>query len=86
MDPVDPDVHVVGALERPGVEGPLLVLPLRREPGDGRGRQARAGAQELLKRRPEVAARQAMQIQQRQDLRDLRRLTPEPPLILTFRC
>ncbi len=58
----------------PGVEGTLLVLPLRRQPGDGRGRQARAGAQELLERRTEVAARQAMQIQQRQDLRDLRRL------------
>jgi len=74
MDPVDPDVDVVGAGQRPGVEGALLVLPLRRQPGDGRGRQARAGAEELLQRRTEVIAGQAMQIQQRQDLRDLRRL------------
>jgi hypothetical protein len=74
MDPVDPHVDVVGAGQRAGVEGPLLVLPLRRQPGDGRGRQARAGAQELLERRTEVAARQTMQIQQRQNLRDLSRL------------
>jgi len=74
VDPVDPHVDVVGVLERAGVEGPLLLLPLRGQPGDRRGRQARTGAQELLQRRPEVAAGQPVQVHQRQHLRDLRRL------------
>ena len=77
MDPVDPAVHVVGVLQRPLVERGRVVLPLRREPGDGGGGQARGRAEELLQRRHEVAGRQAVQVQQRQHLRDARGL-PRP--------
>ena len=74
MDPVDPAVHVVGVLQRPLVERGRVVLPLRREPGDGGGGQARGRAEELLQRRHEVAGRKAVQVQQRQHLRDARGL------------
>jgi hypothetical protein len=76
-DPVDPHVDVIGVLQRSGVGGALLVLPLLGETRDDRGRQARTGAEELRERWPEVAARQAVQVQQRQHLRDLRGL-PRP--------
>ncbi len=57
----------MSASDRPAERG-RLVLPLRGEPGDRRRRQARAGAQELLQRRPEVGRGQPVQIQQRQHL------------------
>ena len=66
MDPVDPQVHVVGAHERPGVERAGLVLPLAGEPGDRGRRQAGIRTKELLQRRPEIGGGQTMQIQQRQ--------------------
>ncbi len=53
---------------------PSVVSPLRRAPGDRRGRQPRGGAEKLLQRRHEVARRQPVQIQQREYLGDLRRL------------
>ena len=62
-------VDIVAAGQRPGVERPRLVLPLGRQPGDRRRGQALVGAEELLQRRPEVRAGQAVQIQQRQHLR-----------------
>ena len=74
VDPVDPQVHVVGARQDALGERLGLVLPLRGQPGDRRRRQARARAQELLQRRAEVAAGQAVQVQQRQHLGHLRRL------------
>ena len=74
MDPVDPHVHVVGPGQRTLVERGGLVLPLNRQPGDRRGRQPGTGADELLQRRPEIVAGQAVQVQQRQHLRDLRGL------------
>ena len=51
-----------------------LVLPLRGQPGDRRGRQPRTRTEELLQRRTEVTGRQAVQIQQRQHLGHLRGL------------
>ena len=74
MDAVDPQVDVVGAREVPGGEGAGFVLPLRGQAGDGGGRQPGAGAEELLQCRPEIAGRQAVQVQQRQHLTHLRRL------------
>ena len=57
VDAVDPQVHVVGAREVSLPEGCGLVLPLRREPGDRRGRQTGTRAQELLQSRPKVTRR-----------------------------
>jgi hypothetical protein len=71
VDAVDPQVDVVGARQVPLPEGLRLVLPLRGQPGDRRGRQSGTGAQELLQRRTEVAGRQTVQVQQRQHLTDL---------------
>jgi hypothetical protein len=74
----------VAVVQRAGQRVPVLVvarevpagqvLPLLGQPGDRGRRQSVAGAQELLQRRGEVAGGQAMQIQQRQHLRRLRRL------------
>jgi hypothetical protein len=74
VDPVDPAVDVVGVGQRPLAERLGVVLPLAGEPGDRRRRQARGRAEELLQRRAEVTAGQAVQIQQRQHLGDLRGL------------
>ena len=68
MDAVDPQVDVVDLREIPLSEGFRLVLPLRGQPGDRGRRQAGTGAEELLEGGPEVAGRQAVQVQQRQHL------------------
>jgi hypothetical protein len=62
---VHPDVHEVPVLERAVHERALLVLPLSRESGDHRRRQPGRAAEEPLERRDEVAARHAMQVQER---------------------
>src|SRR5665648_1001696 len=74
VDPVDPHVHVVAPGQGAGVERGGLVLPLRGQPRDRGGRQARTRAQELLQRGPEVRGGQPVQVQQGQHLSDLRRL------------
>ena len=74
VDAVDPQVDVVGTRQIALPEGLGLVLPLRGQPGDRRGRQSRTRAEELLQGRTEVAGRQAVQVQQRQHLGHLRRL------------
>jgi hypothetical protein len=74
VDAVGPHVHVVHSRQIAGVEGSGVVLPLHRQPGDRRGGQARVGAQEPLQRWDEILAGQAMQVQQRQHLGDLRGL------------
>lgn len=68
MDPVDPQVHVVGPGQGALAERGRLVLPVLGQPGDRRRRQAVAGAEELLERRREVARGQPVQVQQRQQL------------------
>jgi hypothetical protein len=75
VDPVDPQVDVVGPRQITLPERLGLVLPLRGEPGDRRGREPDTGAQELLQRRTEVTGGQTMQVQQRQHLGHLRGLT-----------
>jgi hypothetical protein len=74
VDPVDPQVDVVGALQRalPERRGVVCHWPVSRvtvaadRPGPG--------AEELLPRRAEVAAGQVVQVQQRQHLGNLRGL------------
>jgi hypothetical protein len=68
VDPVDPQVDVVSTRQITVLECLGLVLPLRGQSDDRRGRQSRTRTQELLQRRTEVAAGQAMQIEQRQHL------------------
>ena len=75
VDPVDPHVDVVRAGQGPVGERGGLLTPLRGQPGDRARGQARRRAAELLQRRHEVTAGQAMQVQQRQHLVDLRGLT-----------
>jgi hypothetical protein len=77
VDPVDPQVHVVGVGQGPLVERGRLVLPVLGQPGDRRGRESVADPEELGQRRGEVRGRQAVQVQQRQHLRDPRGL-PSP--------
>ncbi len=77
VDPVGPQVDVVHAGQVPGGEGALLGLPGLGQPGDHRRRQPGGRAQELAQRGHEVPGRQAMQVQQRQHLGDLRGL-PRP--------
>jgi len=72
VDPVDPAVDVVGAGQRAVVERRGLALPLGGEPGNGGGGQTRIRAEELLQRRREVRAGQAVQIEQRQNFGDTR--------------
>lgn len=71
VDPVDPDVDVVGVGQRPLVEQGRLVLPLRGEPCDRARRPASTGAEELGQRRTEVAGGQPVQIQKWQHRRHL---------------
>jgi hypothetical protein len=73
VDPVGPAVHVVDPAQVPPRECGPLCLPLLHQPGDDRGRQPRRGAEEGLQRWNEVAARQPVQVQQRQHLGHLRR-------------
>ncbi len=73
VDPVSPEVHVVPVRQVAGHEGAVLVLPGRGEPGDHRSRQPSRRTEEPLEGRDEVACRQSVQVQQRQDLGDLRR-------------
>ena len=75
VDAVDPQVDVVGGGQIPGGERAGLLLPLTGQAGDRGGRQPGTGAEELLQRRPEVAGRQPVQVQQRQHLAHLRGLT-----------
>ena len=77
MDPIGPQADIVHGRQVPGRERALLSLPGLGEPGDHRRRQPCRGAQELAEDGHEVAAGQAVQIQQRQHLRDLRCL-PRP--------
>jgi hypothetical protein len=74
VDPVDPQVDVVSTRQITVLECLGLVLPLRGQSGDRRGRQSRTRTQELLQRRTEIAGRQPVQIQQRQHLGHLRGL------------
>ena len=77
MDPVGPQIDIVHGGQVPGREGALLCLPGLGQPGDHRRRQARRGAEELAEGGHEVPGRQAVQVQQRQHLGDLRGL-PRP--------
>jgi hypothetical protein len=73
VDAVGPHVDVVDTGQIPLRELFLLGLPLLRQPCDRGCREPRGGAEELLQRWDEVATRQAVQIQQRQHVADLRR-------------
>jgi len=75
VDPIDPQIHVVHLGQRASGEGAGLILPLLCQPGHRRTGQAGSRADELLQRGHEIPRRQPMQVQQRQHLRDLRRLT-----------
>src|SRR5262249_5243171 len=56
------------------LEGGVVVAPLLRQPGHGRGRQPGRAAEELLQFGHEVPGRQPVQVKQREHLGDLRRL------------
>lgn len=74
VDAVGPHVDEVDLREIAVHEGGVVGLPLRRQPGDrGRGEPGRA-AEELLQGGHEVAGGQAVQVEQRQHLADLRGL------------
>ncbi len=68
VDPVDPDVDVVGVLERALAEQVVLLLPRSRQAVDDRAREAGTGAEELRQRRHEITGREAVQVEQRQHL------------------
>jgi len=72
VNPVHPQVDVVGARQISLTERPRFVLPLAGQPGDRGGREPDTRAKELLQGRTEVAGRQTTQIQQRQHLGHLR--------------
>ena len=74
VDAVGPHVHIIDAGQVTVHERAGLALPVLGQPGDHRRGQARAGAQELTQGRHEVAGGQAVQVQQRQHLGDLRGL------------
>ena len=74
MDAVGPDVDVVGSGQVAVLERGVVGLPLLRQPGHRGRRQAGRGAEELLQRGHEVAGGQAVQVEQRQHLADLRGL------------
>jgi hypothetical protein len=71
VDPVRPQIHVVPVRQVAGHEGPVLVLPGRGEPGDHRSRQSSCRTEEAFEGGSEVACRESVQVQQRQDLGDL---------------
>ena len=74
VDAVGPQVDEVHIGQISFVEDAGVVLPLHGQPGDRRGGQARVRAEEAFQCRDEVLAGQAMQVQQRQYLGDLRGL------------
>lgn len=92
VDAVGPHVDVVGGRQIALGKRLVIGLPLGGQPRDGGRREPGAGAEELLKCGHEVTGGQAVQIEQRQHLADLRRL-PGPgrqdrrgePLALTGR-
>jgi hypothetical protein len=71
-DAVDPDIHVVPVRQVARHEDPVLVLPGRGESGDHRSRQPSCRTEEPLEGGSEVACRESVQVQKRQDLGDLR--------------
>ncbi len=75
VDAVRPHVDIVPVRQVPLLESRVVVAPLLRQPSHRRGRQAGRGAEELLQRGHEVPAGQAVQVEERQDLGDLRGLT-----------
>jgi hypothetical protein len=77
VDAVDPQVDVVHPGQITVGEGALLGLPGLGQLGDHRRRQPGRRAEELPQRGHEVARGQAVQVQQRQHLGDLRGL-PAP--------
>ena len=73
---VRPHVHVILVVQVSLTEGPVLLLPRRGHPRDAGCRQARGLlSQQRAERLLEVARRQIPQVQDRQDLLDLRRAT-----------
>jgi hypothetical protein len=77
VDPVGPAVHVVDLRQVPLRERRMLGLPLLDQPPHRRGRQPGGRPEELGERGHEIAGGQPVQVQQRQDLGDLR--TPAHP-------
>ena len=73
MHAVGPHVHVVPIVQAAFGEGPLVGLPLGRQPGDHRRRQASGRAEEPGQRRREVTRGHAVQVHRRQHLGHLRR-------------
>jgi hypothetical protein len=63
VDAVGPQVQIVHTGQIALVEPAGLVLPLHGQLGNRRRGRARVGAEEPLQRRPEILARQAMQVQ-----------------------
>lgn len=74
VNAVGPHVDVVAGGQITLAERGVILLPLLGEPGDRRWRQPGRRAEELLQRGHEVAGRQAVEIEQRQHLGDLRGL------------
>ena len=74
VDPVGPQVDIVHTGQVPGREGALLGLPYLGQLGDHRRGQPGRGAEELAQRGHEVPGGQAVQVEQRQYLGDLRTL------------
>src|SRR5690606_33814979 len=75
VDAIDPDVHVVDIVQIALAPHVIVRFPGRRQPRDGRRRQAASlRAQQDRQRRLEVARRQSAQVENRQDLGHLRRL------------
>lgn len=72
VHPIGPHVDIVGLGQVAVGESPLLILPLRGQPGHDRGRQPGGRAEELLQRGGELARAHAMEVQQRQHLGHLR--------------
>jgi hypothetical protein len=73
VDAVQPYVDVVSGTEVPIHEVLPFDLPPLGEAGDGSGRKTDLGAEEPFERRHEVPAAETVEVQERQDLRYLRR-------------
>ncbi len=74
VDTVGPDVDVVRGGQVALAERLVVGLPLGGQPGDGGRGHAGRGAEELLERGHEVPAGQAVEVEERQHLVDLRGL------------